>query len=207
MVAYMCGYANFRVLGLGNYFFRVCSGILGIMQRKIWVLFYDRFYDTLVFERPEDAQTCFYCGTVAGTYDHQPPISLFADYVESGENFEAVKVPCCGQCNSLLGASGTKTLEERFSLLKKLFFRKFKKKILSLSTWSASELEELGPGLRSKVESGLIESRGYILRYTYPGPRVLKKRSKGLRYRVCETCGELRTDNDEACKFCSLAEK
>lgn len=53
---------------------------------------------------------CHYCGQRANTFDHVPPLR-YADL--SKDPF--LKVPCCSQCNMILGDSLTLDLEERKS--------------------------------------------------------------------------------------------
>ena len=112
---------------------------------------------------------CFYCGTPADTFDHQPPLSRVHDYEALGlVNESYVKVPCCRECNSMLGASLNECLISRERQVKKLIAHKYRS-ALKTPDWPAEEIKKLGKNIKSKVNVA-IEIRDAIeLRLDYSG--------------------------------------
>lgn len=98
---------------------------------------------------------CFYCGMPADTFDHHPPLSRVDDYRSLGLRYERfVKVPCCRECNTLLGDSMTNSLLGREQLVKSLLRKKYKR-FLTDADWRQTELDALGKNMRSKVKTAL----------------------------------------------------
>lgn len=102
---------------------------------------------------------CFYCGIPADTQDHQPPISKFQEYRDLClEHGFFVKVPCCRECNSLLGDTPTESLIDRDMLAKNLLMNRYRK-TLEVGDWDAEEIMELGANLRSTVLKGYRQAQ------------------------------------------------
>lgn len=106
---------------------------------------YETFYKGLV---------CYYCMEPADTMDHVPPISLTyargAEYFER-KNIKLVKVSCCRECNSLLGAVDKLTVERRARYIYDKLLKRYKR-LLASPKWYEDELGELGPNLASYIE-------------------------------------------------------
>jgi len=111
---------------------------------------------------------CFYCGANAATEDHQPPLSRVDDFVSLyGDSSHLFKlVPCCTECNALLGANLHRDLEERHNWLKMRLRKKYKRQ-LAAGDWGVSEMKELGRNLRSDVKSAMVTKRRVLRRLAY----------------------------------------
>lgn len=96
------------------------------------------------------AGICIYCGALAETKDHVPPLSavssLGADYFE-----ELLVVPACNECNSTLGDKWLCEIEDRREFLLNNYKEKYKK-ILKSPSWSDEELASVGESLRSAIK-------------------------------------------------------
>lgn len=113
---------------------------------------------------------CFYCGEPASTMDHQPPISRVYDYRAMGLQYECyVKVPCCEQCNSLLGATLTLDLIERQAVLKRRLEDKYHR-VLDTPPWKPGEPRaKLVGRLREHVENHRKRREWIQARLDYAG--------------------------------------
>jgi hypothetical protein len=71
------------------------------------------------------------------------------------ERYPFFTVPACKECNSaILGAKPYWTLVERFAFVAKRLKERHHD-ILHMPDWNEEEIEELGPGMRRMVTSGL----------------------------------------------------
>lgn len=95
---------------------------------------------------PTPPDFCAYCGAPAGTVDHVPPRTA------AGNGAKHWLVPCCSECNSLLGARPLYTVEERQHFLAGAIRRRYEK-VLRVPRWTAEELSEVGPSLRMSILS------------------------------------------------------
>lgn len=103
----------------------------------------------------EQPFTCFYCGSLADTADHCPPISRVDDYrAYRFSHEEYLKVMCCRECNSLLGDSLQTSLIEREIELKFRLEHKFARYI-DMPPWTEQELKKMGRNMRSKIEASI----------------------------------------------------
>lgn len=120
------------------------------------------------YHDPENRFSCFYCGSRNEiTMDHQPPISRVYDYEALRlRESDFVKVPCCRECNSLLGNELTETLFERKSLLDKKLAAKYRR-ALKTPYWSGDEVGQLGRFLRDIVESASDRAEWVLSRMEY----------------------------------------
>jgi 5-methylcytosine-specific restriction endonuclease McrA len=107
---------------------------------------------------------CYYCGGPASTTDHVIPRSVLRcfDY-EADPQAHAklikgrrLEVPACHECNTLLGSTYQETLQQRKAFLKSKLRKRYKK-VLKLPTWTAEEIEELGPTLKKSLLASLAE--------------------------------------------------
>ena len=92
---------------------------------------------------------CHYCGMPADTRDHIIPISWNRKRRkhEAGET-----VPCCRECNSLLGAKPLFSVQERAHEISECLMRRYRKE-LNAPVWSDEEMEQLEGDLRRSVEA------------------------------------------------------
>lgn len=102
---------------------------------------------------PAGYHRCFYCGEPADALDHCPPLSRVSDYRSLGLAHERYWiVPCCGECNNLLGKTLQPSLGRRHDVCKRLLYAKLHRK-LDVPEWTEEELEDFGPRLRHEVEA------------------------------------------------------
>jgi hypothetical protein len=143
------------------------------MRNKSRQLNHNRFqvlYDKLPLYNPDDKYKCYYCGSSAfGEGDHQPPLSVIENFLSSSIEFECYIIPCCIHCNSILGTSETKTVQERFQLLKSKYRKKYKHIIKINELWTHEELKEMGQSLRSHIEKSLEFADDVFSTLAYPG--------------------------------------
>lgn len=134
-------------------------------DRKIYEDWYRPFWP----KRTESYFQCFYCGDPADTMDHQPPISRINGYRQLGLMHEFyVKVPCCRECNSLLGNTLTEDLIERDLLAKEKITKKYKRD-LALPLWDENEVNELGRNLREGIKNTRLRKEWIEERLDYSG--------------------------------------
>lgn len=95
---------------------------------------------------------CYYCGDIAETLDHVPPISC-ADLRENH-----ILIPCCRDCNVRLGNVFLIEIEDRCKYICKSLKRKHKK-VLNMPDWTDEELDELGYNLRCEVINRLEQKK------------------------------------------------
>ena len=96
---------------------------------------------------------CYYCGIVADSVDHCPPINAL--YCMGSEYYNRkgiflVKVPACRECNSALGAKLLETLASRRQYMR-IWLDKRYEQLITLPKWSNDEFEELGDGLHEFI--------------------------------------------------------
>ncbi|GAG16814.1 unnamed protein product [marine sediment metagenome] len=105
----------------------------------------------------KEENTCYYCGMPASAVDHTIPriilesLREFKDTLQQMTRGRKLTVPCCGECNSMLGASYQRTLEERKQELKYRLRRKYKK-LLAMPYWTDEQIDEFGFHLRDYIE-------------------------------------------------------
>ena len=98
---------------------------------------------------PKATDACAYCGLVADTYDHVPPLSLV--HALGREHFESRRialylVPACRECNSCLSSVPHTSVLERRAHMKRVLRRRYAK-VLRMPRWSEEEMVGLGRGL------------------------------------------------------------
>ena len=78
-----------------------------------------------------DLTPCYYCGLPATSKDHAVPRALLRALADDPDALRHIMwnrretVPCCRECNCLLGASVQNTLEERKAFLKERLRRRY----------------------------------------------------------------------------------
>lgn len=129
-----------------------------------------------------DYSVCFYCGLLADTVDHIPPKSA-----EVLPNRLRELIPACRECNSLLGARMPWDKNGRRRLIKRLLRKRYKC-FLKPHKWAATDIEDLGPILKSTIESHASSHEILVSRLSYrakaykppkekPSTKPLKKKS------------------------------
>ncbi len=102
---------------------------------------------------PEAREGCAYCGVVADTYDHVPPLSMVHAMGVGQFEGRMWRVPACRECNSLLGSAPLVTVAKRREFVKKRLRVRYAK-VLRLPSWSDAEIEGLGRGLQDVILEG-----------------------------------------------------
>jgi hypothetical protein len=106
-----------------------------------------------------DLDRCYYCGDYLsenGVGDHVPPISwafaLGYSYMVENESAPFLIVPCCKDCNVILGNKKYFTLRQRKSYIAEYLRSKYRS-IRAIKEWEDEEIDELGDGLRNFISS------------------------------------------------------
>lgn len=99
---------------------------------------------------------CVYCGLLAGTIDHVPPISVRPTLIDLGlaARYPFLEVRACHECNVGLGARPLWTVAQRKQWIKG-WLRRRHRKYLVIPDWTEEELAALGDELRQHTEHGL----------------------------------------------------
>lgn len=119
---------------------------------------------TLFYHALPNRFECFYCGAPAPDRDHCPPLSRVNDYKSLRlHREEYLKVPCCPECNELLGDSLQENIHERHDHLKRKLKKRYAK-IYKMPYWEEPEIAALGFNLQTEVRHAMrvfeaIESR------------------------------------------------
>ena len=172
-------------------------------NRKLSQRKYDSLYENLILLNDSDEQKCFYCGLDATTIDHQPPISVIGSFIDNNEIFEALKIPCCLECNSLLHSTPTKTLYERLDLLKTKLRNKYKEEVKMCGVWDEEEIEDMGFSLKNMVKASIeigIEAENRILYRGHKIKEIIETWHDSDCIKFCEYC-EIYYD-DTLCPYC-----
>jgi hypothetical protein len=103
----------------------------------------------------EHKDRCFYCGELADTRDHLTPQAVGSAGLSQWLGQDVVQ--CCRECNMLLGDRYAYALIPRMEHLAHALVRKYKLAD-AVPEWDDSEVEELGPSLRSYVR-GRVRAR------------------------------------------------
>lgn len=111
---------------------------------------------------------CHYCGMIATGIDHVPPLAIRAAFVDNGliTRWQIKDVPCCKECNSVLGANAPFSLTERRHLVKQYLRRKYAH-YLKAPDWTDNELSELGHTLGSMIKNNQLLKETIKLRIDY----------------------------------------
>ena len=116
-----------------------------------------------LYERADAPRSvCLYCGDVASTLDHCPPLAsahLWEKSTRSRPKF--LLVPACCECNSLLGDRHLVSLDERVNFVFKRLSTKYERNFV---LWPEPDIEEMSPmfqkTIRAKKRSlGLLLTR------------------------------------------------
>lgn len=99
-----------------------------------------------------DPFCCFYCGDIASTIDHVPPLTRVDDYKAYKLLHEMyIKVPACNECNRMLGSSLQESIELRIEHAKDLLSRRHSNLLRNLWTQQRLDDEEMTGSLRSHL--------------------------------------------------------
>ena len=90
-------------------------------------------------------KACCYCGNMASTKDHIPPVvwleALGPSYFDS-RGLLVVWVPSCRECNVALGSNKLFSIRERTGYLIDYYIKKYGK-LATVAKWTQEELDEL----------------------------------------------------------------
>jgi len=111
---------------------------------------------------PELEDICTYCGEPCDTRDHVIPFSYTsvhpANKRDHRSNKEEDTVPCCMECNQMLGNRLLTTVATRAAYLIGATERRYSK-LLEMPDWTEDELEDLGYALRTNIETSIDSKR------------------------------------------------
>ncbi len=132
-------------------------------RTREWQLFCSRKCRSVYHNK--NKSKCFYCGDDANCRDHVVPTYARSVNIRSYSSQETV--PCCGDCNGMLGKWEDDTFRDRILRLMKKHRKKYDlRSDDEPPKWSLEELDELGPSLRtrimSKIRSRLVEEARLI---------------------------------------------
>lgn len=120
-----------------------------------------RFHRAQRIEYPQGV--CVYCGMPGYTKDHLLPVTRTG---EAQRKFVAV-VPACGECNyGLSDKCGHRISERREEAHKNI--RKKHARVLKTPPWSKKALAELGPLLRTHIQSSVNQRQVVLDRLAWP---------------------------------------
>jgi hypothetical protein len=116
-----------------------------------------------------DRYECVYCGEMADTLEHCPPLILVSNEISEEDRENLLLVPACRECNTSLGDRYLLTLQDRAEWLVSFYKRKYKKFNRTVA-WEEDEIDELDGGLKKFVagcqtEYDRIRSRLNALRH------------------------------------------
>jgi hypothetical protein len=109
---------------------------------------YNHFYERLY---TEEGFECFYCAAPADTLDHSPPLAWLEPYgIKAFKESEIplALIPCCSECNGLLGDRKLFTAEDRLTFL----LSKYKKLQSKLVNWTLEEISEMGDSFKNTLK-------------------------------------------------------
>jgi hypothetical protein len=113
---------------------------------------------------------CTYCGCTYGdTLDHVVPfcvISAVHRSATSNPNSFGQVVPCCKECNTLLGTKLYTTVGKRAAYLAKTLRKRYARHLRAAS-WTEDELAELGASLRKEVLRQISVAGSVLRRIRY----------------------------------------
>jgi len=126
---------------------------------------------------------CWYCGDVADTEDHCPPIS-HAGASKCPHEYRWL-IPCCRSCNSLLGSRLHFNPVDRRDAVRALLKRKHAR-MLEAPEWTADEIDQLDGRLRRTVSSYVQDRKELLDRLSSTALEVAMVRN---RFRLVEKDG------------------
>lgn len=107
----------------------------------------------------EKVIACFYCGDNTGiTRDHVIPVSMSS---ETRSYNEKDVVPCCRECNSLLGNKALLTVEDRAMYLAERLTRRYASTLRAFG-YGEDEINTFGPTLKSMISAN-VNLKSYIV--------------------------------------------
>lgn len=123
-------------------------------------------YNMRYREVPNLYGRCFYCGEPSIGVDHIPPLVIvsklgYDECVKLGAEF--VLVPCCSECNSILGDLFLLNHIEREQHIRSELKRRYGK-LAARTPWLTHEIDNLGYNLQSAVLAGENERRRAVSR-------------------------------------------
>lgn len=101
-------------------------------------------------------QECAYCGEPAEQVDHATPASWLHNRIHLTESHRCYTVASCASCNASANKWFDLTFRQRRARIAKVV-RRVNRHLLVTPTWSAEELDELGPMMRAEVTKGMRE--------------------------------------------------
>lgn len=117
----------------------------------------------------EDRYSCVYCGELADTVDHVPPVQISNNL---DLEMTHMLVPACRECNSTLTDKFLLHLDERAEHLLHRYKKKYKKHD-SVVAWDEEEIEELSGSLQTYIRGCQLEYQRFRERISHLRQRIL----------------------------------
>ena len=123
--------------------------------RQLLFKTYGHLYERWFFEG--DTGRCFYCNEAPFSRDHAPALFWMDALVNNRQGFvyKCRLVPCCQECNSILGNRPHHTLYERAKYIEKRLLAKYEKKHV---LWSKAELAQMSRTMQVAIKAKLTQN-------------------------------------------------
>ena len=106
---------------------------------------------------------CIYCGRTGGTRDHLMPRAISGEALRK----HVLTVPCCGECNSLIGATVAYSITERRRIAHAGIRKKHRKK-LAVHEYTEEEIQEFGHIIQAVIIAGKHNKQIILERLAWP---------------------------------------
>lgn len=128
---------------------------------------YDHLYTTV----GDRYGFCVYCGIPAESLDHVPPLSLTNMLNDRAkEKLDFLKLPSCGECNSVLNDSPILSVSERRGKVRAHYKKKYRS-ALNMPKWDEDELAELDPCMADEIRQASKRAEWVKARITWMPPK------------------------------------
>lgn len=121
-----------------------------------------------------DLPNCHYCGAIADSLDHVPPVAAREMLNSLGIRYSVKDVSCCRECNSAIGANGPFSLRSRRQIAKEHLIRKYRS-YLEIPEWTDSELARMGDRMQQYINAGLNIKEYILARIRWPNVTNVEK--------------------------------
>lgn len=124
--------------------------------RQLLIKTYGHLYTRWCFEG--DTGRCFYCDEAPAGRDHAPALFWMDALVNAKHNrkYEYWMVPCCTECNALLGNRPLHTLYARAMYIEQKLSKKYEAKHV---LWSSAELAQMSRTMQASIKARLTKNQ------------------------------------------------
>lgn len=114
---------------------------------------YGHLYGHHISDHLPHSLGCFYCGDIAQTKDHSPPLAWVETKKQKewrDDGIEFLTVRSCSWCNIKLGEKPLFTLAERSAFIEKTLMRQYEKES---ALWSEDEILEMSSAFQKTIRA------------------------------------------------------